>query len=144
MSNLVIVVQRFSPYNKVGARRWSKFVHYLQNYSDLNITVITQKHNNLSADPWNIDLRSDKIKVEYVNDPLAVIASSLNIFKRLSDFFRYKVFKHTDEGYGFSKRAFLHLEKNEQRLMPDVVIASSPSYSTCYFAAKYRKKKLKD
>jgi len=140
MKNVVIVVQRFSPYEKVGARRWSKIVHYLQSYEDINITVITQKYNGLSVNPWNIDLDKKKVKVIYLSEKFDNLKNMFPFLKRVSVFLKFKVLGHTDEGYGFSKKAFSFLNSNSAELNPDLVIASSPAYSTCYFSALYKKK----
>jgi hypothetical protein len=138
MINLVIVVQRFSPFDKVGARRWSKFVHYLQKNEDLKIKVITQNYNFQNSNPWNIEIDREKVEIIYVSDIFSSIKKSLPFLNKPIDYIQYKLFKYTDEGYGFSKKAFNYLKKERLELKPDVIVASSPAYSTCYFASKYK------
>ncbi len=138
MINLVIVVQRFSPFDKVGARRWSKFVHYLQKNEDLKINVITQNYNFQNPNPWNIEIDREKVEIIYVTDIFSSIKKSLPFLNKPIDYIQYKLFKYTDEGYGFSKKAFNYLKKERLNLKPDVIVASSPAYSTCYFASKYK------
>jgi hypothetical protein len=138
MINLVLVVQRFSPFDKVGARRWSKFVHYLQKKEDLNIHIITQNYYYPASNPWNIEIDKAKVRITYLNTLSGTINKYFPLFKRPLDFLQYRIFNHTDEGYAFSKKAFDHLKKERQNILPDVIIASSPAYSTCYFAAKYK------
>lgn len=138
MINLVLVIQRFSPFDKVGARRWSKFVHYLQNKDDLKIHIITQNYFYPKSNPWNIEINKEKVSITYLNTLSTTINKYFPLFNRALDFLQYRIFNHTDEGYAFSKKAFDHLKKERQNILPDVIIASSPAYSTCYFAAKYK------
>ncbi len=139
MINLVLVTQRFSPYDKVGARRWSKFIHYLQQYDDINIQIITQKYNLISTNnPWNIELNPAKIKITHINDSINKLKNKFPFLNTFFDLLQYKALGYTDEGYGFSKKAFKYIEKNINNIEPSIIIASSPAYSSCYFASKFK------
>lgn len=139
MINLVLVTQRFSPYDKVGARRWSKFIYYLQNYNDLNILVITQDYKiKTKNNPWNVEYNSEKVKITYITDYITKLKNKLPLFNIFFDLLQYKLMGYTDEGYGFSKKAFNHIKSNLNSINPTLIIASSPAYSTCYFAAKFK------
>lgn len=145
MINLLIVTHRFHPYSKVGARRWSKFVNYLQHQQNLKITVVTQqakvKSNN--TNPWNVFLKSsvDIISLspawfEFLADR---IRFGKNLFVALDHKWRY-FRKYTDEGYGFSQNAYKYINKNFAKFKVDVIIASVPAFSTAYFMAKLKQK----
>ena len=139
MINLVLIVQRFSPYDKVGARRWSKFVNYLQKNQNIKIHVLTQKYMFSNENPWNVNFDNTVVNIKYLNSFSNKVRTQIPIFNRVINFVHNKIFSYTDEGYGFSKSAIRYLKKNKQRISPDIVIASSPAYSTCFFASKFKK-----
>ncbi|MEO6306206.1 MAG: hypothetical protein ABIP51_23865 [Bacteroidia bacterium] len=133
-----MIVQRFTPYDKVGARRWSKFIHYLQKNENLKISVLTQSYYSAFDNPWNVEFDKEKVDIIYINDFFSIIQKKFPLFNRLTYFIQYKLLKYTDEGYGFSKKAFKFLKEKESKITPTVIIASCPAFSTCYFAAKYK------
>jgi hypothetical protein len=139
MINLVLIFQRFSPYDKVGARRWSKFVHYLQKNENLKIYIITQNYYLKEENPWNIELNKTKVNIIYINPFLDNIKSEAKIIDKVISFIQTKILGYTDEGYGFSKSAIRYLEKKRHIISPHIIIASSPAFSTCYFASKFKK-----
>lgn len=145
MINLLLVTHRFHPYDKVGARRWSKFVNYLQCYEDLRVTVITQQSETLpnNTNPWNIDLKPSVKVIRLRRSLPAYLSEQMKIGKWLFNVIEHKwrrVRGYTDEGYGFSQRACDYISRHMGDLKPDVIIASVPAFSTAYFMARLKQK----
>jgi glycosyltransferase involved in cell wall biosynthesis len=145
MKHVAIVTKRFSPNSEVGARRWSKLVQYLQEKKDIRLTVIAQKEYCIqNQNPWNITLDKTNVEVIEVADLLNNISTSFPALKGLITRFEIhfnNYLGYTDEGHRFSKKAKQVLEK----INPDVIIASAPAYTVCYFMSllKLERPKIK-
>lgn len=143
MINLLLVTHRFHPYDKVGARRWSKFVSYLQHYPDLKITVLTQQTDTTfdNENPWNINLKPTVEVIRLKRSLTEYLSGKVKVGKRVVSAMDHKwrsIQGYTDEGYGFSRNAYHYLKTNLPVLNPDVIIASMPAFSTAYFMAKLK------
>jgi hypothetical protein len=135
---VLLIAQKFPPYNKVGARRWAKFVKYLQ-YKNLDITVITQDWGKGGE-----EIHFEKnVKVNRIKDLFFDLKTRFPVLSALitkAEFINRRLFKHTDEGYLFNKKAIELGSKLIKKENITIVIATSPPWSTPYFASLLLKK----
>ncbi|MDX2171938.1 MAG: hypothetical protein SFY56_02385 [Bacteroidota bacterium] len=104
----------------------------------MKIYILTQNYFSQSANPWNIQIDKAKVNITYLNSFLDRLKSKGRVYSRVINLIQTKILSYTDEGYGFSIKAIQYLKKNREIILPSIIIASSPAYSTCYFASKFK------
>lgn len=138
--SILLISHKFSPNNSVGARRWSKFYKYLK-LNHIDIKVITQNRKHQSNN-WGLKTieGGDIIKINslFYNSAKGKITSK--IFHLIEIVFFHKLLRFTDEGYLFNIKAYFKANKLIKKGNITHLVATCPSNSTAYFAAKLKKK----
>jgi hypothetical protein len=140
--SVLILAYKFTPYEGIGARRWTKFVKYLSK-ENINVIVITNNWKIKGPNSWIEDLAGrENVKIIKLQSPFNNLKSKNKLLNKIVLKIELTLslnFRWTDEAYLFYSFNYKTIKKiiNENRIVN--IIATGGPFSSNFFASKLKK-----